>query len=97
WLVNASRTGISISCIVFDIDSFKSINDEFGHLFGDEVIKQVSHACSSILQDNEYIGRYGGDEFVVILPNISVEKGKQRAEQIQSVVRNMKISKDGRN
>ncbi|WP_042142829.1 GGDEF domain-containing protein [Paucisalibacillus sp. EB02] len=97
WLKQASVNDESIACIVFDIDSFKLINDEFGHLFGDEVIKQVSQSCSSIIQDNELMGRYGGDEFVVILPNTSIEKGEIRAKQIQNTVRSMKISKDGRN
>lgn len=96
WLKQASEKNESIICLAFDIDNFKSINDEFGHLFGDEVIKQVSKACSSILSDSELIGRYGGDEFVVILKGVSLEIGKKKAKQIEENIRNMKINKDGK-
>ncbi|WP_026909041.1 tetratricopeptide repeat-containing diguanylate cyclase [Paucisalibacillus globulus] len=96
WLKQASKTGEGITCIVFDIDSFKSINDEYGHLFGDEVIKHVSKTCSSIMIDDDIIGRYGGDEFVVVLRDSLVEKGKLKAEQIQDSVRSMQISKNGK-
>jgi diguanylate cyclase (GGDEF)-like protein len=96
WLKQASEKNESIICLAFDIDNFKSINDEFGHLFGDEVIKQVSKACSSILSESELIGRYGGDEFVVILKGVSLEIGKKKAKQIEENIRNMKINKDGK-
>ncbi len=67
WLEQASLHNESIICLALDIDNFKGINDEFGRLVVDEVIKHVSKACSNILSENELIGRYGGDEFVFIL------------------------------
>ena len=93
-LEQANKNNGSIICIVFDIDEFKSINDEHGHLFGDEVIKQVSKACSSILRENDLFARFGGDEFVVILTDIELEDGEKKATQILEIVRNLIIRKD---
>ncbi len=95
WLKQDFAKGQSIICIVFDIDNFKFFNDTYGHLFGDEVIKQVSKVSSSILSKNELIGRYGGDEFVVILKDASLETGKKKAKQLEEIIRNIKMSKDG--
>lgn len=95
WLSQASTVKENIVCIVFDIDNFKYFNDEHGHLFGDEVIKQVSKACLSILQDGEIMGRFGGDEFIVALKGVSLELGKKRAEQIEEAIGNLQINKDG--
>jgi len=93
WLEKASEKNESIICLALDIDNFKGINDEYGHLFGDEVIKHFTKACSSILHENELIGRYGGDEFVVILKGVSLEAGLKRAIQIEKNLRNLKINK----
>lgn len=93
WLEQASINNETIHCLALDIDNFKGINDEFGHLFGDEAIKHVSKACSSNLQENELIGRYGGDEFVVILKGASPEESLLKAEQIKENIRNLQINK----
>lgn len=63
----ADEHGRDISCLVFDIDKFKGINDTYGHLAGDEVIKHVVDVCSSVTDSKDIIGRFGGDEFVIIL------------------------------
>ena len=94
WLKRASEKRESILCIVFDIDGFKFINDEYGHLFGDEVIKQVSKVCSDTIRDTDLIGRYGGDEFVIILRGISIESGRNKAQQILEKVRILEINKN---
>lgn len=91
WLEQASKNNESIQCLALDIDNFKGINDEFGHLFGDEAIKHVSKACSSNLQENELAGRYGGDEFVVILKGASHEEGLIKAKQINESIENLQI------
>ena len=57
-------------------------NDDYGHLFGDEVIKQVSKTCLNIIRETDLIGRFGGDEFVIILKDVSLENGEKKAEQI---------------
>lgn len=96
WLKEASNSDEHIVCIVFDIDNFKTINDENGHLFGDEVIKKVGEACSAIIGENELIGRYGGDEFVIILKDSSTEKGIKKAKHVKNAIKNINILKDGK-
>jgi len=95
-LKQAHKNNESLICIVFDIDRFKYINDEYGHLFGDEVIKKVSKTCSSILRENDLFARFGGDEFVIILKGIVLKDGKRKAEQILETIRNLDIHKDGK-
>ena len=68
WLHNAEKDGKHICCIVFDVDNFKTINDTYGHLFGDEVIKHIGKCCTQMYSTSNCIcARYGGDEFVIIL------------------------------
>lgn len=86
----------SVICIVFDIDGFKFINDQYGHLFGDEVIKQVTSACSSILRKNDLFARLGGDEFVIMLKGTALINGEKKAKQILQIVRNLNIHKEGK-
>jgi diguanylate cyclase (GGDEF)-like protein len=96
WLKQASQTGECIACILFDIDNFKLINDEYGHLFGDNVIKQVSQICSTVIRENELFGRYGGDEFMVMLRDATRENAEKRAEQILTTVKKLTIPDYGK-
>lgn len=96
WLKQAALKNESIVCIAFDIDNFKSINDEFGHLFGDEAIKMVSSACSKVFREQDLVGRYGGDEFAIILKNLSLENGEKKARQLGETLRNFHLKKDGK-
>ncbi|MDR7871340.1 MAG: GGDEF domain-containing protein [Tissierellaceae bacterium] len=93
WLKEASVEKESIACIVFDIDNFKGINDEYGHLLGDEVIKQISKSCSSTIRDDDLIGRFGGDEFIIVLKGSSLEDGKVVAERLKEKLLNLNIRK----
>ncbi|MDP4177534.1 MAG: diguanylate cyclase [Bacillota bacterium] len=94
WLMNAYEKNESIVCILIDIDCFKRINDNYGHLFGDEVIKQVSRACSSILRKDDLFGRYGGDEFVIVMKGAVLENGTKKAHKILELIRDLVIKKD---
>ncbi|AHF07759.1 diguanylate cyclase [Desulfitobacterium metallireducens DSM 15288] len=96
WLEQASENKESLCCMVFDIDGFKSINDKYGHLYGDEILKHISKACSSMIRETDILGRYGGDEFVIILRGVSLEKGKIRAKQILEKVRSLVIVQNGK-
>jgi len=80
------RKHIQTSVLILDLDHFKAINDEFGHLSGDVVLKRVAACITSVVRDNDKVGRYGGEEFVVILPASNVAKGAQVAERIRESV-----------
>lgn len=78
-----------ISLMILDIDDFKKVNDSHGHLFGDRVIKETAEAISSNIRTDDILGRYGGDEFLVIMPGADRETSLQIAERIRlSVAKN---------
>lgn len=95
WLAEAARTGESIVCIAFDLDNLKSLNDTYGHIFGDKVIKNIGQACASQIRSRDLMGRFGGDEFAIILRELSTEEAHHKAEQLLEAVRSIKIEKDG--
>lgn len=95
WLAEAARTGESLVCIAFDLDNLKSLNDTYGHIFGDKVIKEIGHECSSLIRSGDLMGRFGGDEFAIILRNLSLEEAQHKAENLLEAVRSIKIEKDG--
>jgi diguanylate cyclase (GGDEF)-like protein/PAS domain S-box-containing protein len=71
-----------VALIFIDFDRFKVINDTMGHSFGDDVLKQVSQEIKTCLNEKDFISRYGGDEFVIILENAWTERTKQSVENI---------------
>jgi diguanylate cyclase (GGDEF)-like protein len=68
-----ARKSSSLSILMIDIDHFKKINDSFGHIFGDEVIKQVSQILQTNCRSIDSVARYGGEEFLIILPDTSLQ------------------------
>jgi len=95
WLAEAARTSESIVCIAFDLDNLKSLNDTYGHIFGDKIIKRIGQACSSQIRSGDLMGRFGGDEFAIILRDLSIEEAHYKAEKLLEEVRSIKIEKDG--
>lgn len=63
------RQHVDLSCIMFDIDHFKAVNDTFGHAAGDMVLSSVAGQCAELLRDTDILGRLGGEEFAVLLPS----------------------------
>jgi diguanylate cyclase (GGDEF)-like protein len=79
----------SLSLLILDIDDFKRINDSHGHLFGDRVIKETAETISAHIRSEDILGRYGGDEFVVIMPGADHETAHNAANRIcQAIARN---------
>ncbi len=68
------------SIIVFDVDKFKDINDKLGHVAGDKVLKKIAECLEESFRKDDFIARYGGDEFIVIIENLSEEMAKQRID-----------------
>jgi diguanylate cyclase (GGDEF)-like protein len=80
------------SVILFDIDDFKLVNDNYGHLIGDEVLQAISRAFSDILDDSLYFGRWGGEEFLILMPNYSTKEAIQVAKELQSLLLTLKYT-----
>jgi len=74
------------SLLMIDIDNFKNINDNFGHLVGDETLIYIAHLCRNTLRDSDIMARYGGEEFAAILPNSSLVDAEQVAERIRTKI-----------
>ncbi|WP_456271013.1 diguanylate cyclase [Bacillus sp. AK031] len=78
--------GTTFTVSMFDIDYFKKVNDTYGHDVGDKVLQELTSLISGNLKDNEYIGRWGGEEFLMIFSNSNLEKGKQRSTAICQLI-----------
>lgn len=95
WLKKALKTNDRICCLVFDIDNFKQINDHYGHLMGDEVIKETGRICLELINgERTLVSRYGGDEFVILLKNYSDYEVMQTAKTLFDAISNMKVNYD---
>lgn len=91
--ITSCRTGgRNIAIVMFDIDKFKRINDDYGHLVGDEVIKAVADILNRSCRDYDIVSRYGGEEFILVLPGATEETAILRANQIREKFSAMKIS-----
>ena len=82
----AKRYGREFSVILFDVDDFKDVNDSYGHHVGDVVLKELSSLMQGAVRRVDTIGRWGGEEFVVVLPETSLEIAKNIAEQLRSKI-----------
>ena len=80
---------------VFDIDHFKAVNDNWGHLAGDKVLNLLPRQLKSVMSEKDMVFRYGGEEFVFLLPNCSLVDGKTKAEAIRNAVEKMPFNVNG--
>ncbi|MCB1746198.1 MAG: GGDEF domain-containing protein [Gammaproteobacteria bacterium] len=83
---DAEAAGQTHSLVMADIDKFKSINDTYGHLFGDKIIKVVAKAFANLTKGKDLAARFGGEEFVVLLPDTSLEDARALAENIRASI-----------
>lgn len=90
-IARAERNGTELSCALIDIDHFKSINDTYGHGVGDLVLQRVVAVCKSELRSTDYIGRLGGEEFAVMLPDTSLDSALDVAERMRKAVAAMAV------
>jgi diguanylate cyclase (GGDEF)-like protein len=86
------RYGFSLSCIMLDIDHFKKINDDYGHRAGDSVLKELSEILMQSVRDVDTVARWGGEEFIVLLPQSSKEDAQHVASRILKTVAGHKFS-----
>lgn len=94
-LLNAVLSSNELSIIIADIDFFKSVNDRYGHLAGDETLKKVAKTLSDcIKRDSDWIARYGGEEFLICMPDADVETAKTTAEYMRKSLETLAIRYD---
>jgi diguanylate cyclase (GGDEF)-like protein len=80
------RYGVSLSILMVDVDRFKTINDTFGHLTGDGVLKQLGELLRREVRTVDVVARYGGEEFVIVLPETGLDGAMSFAERIRARV-----------
>lgn len=90
----SDRTKCEFSIILLDIDNFKLMNDQFGHLFGDELLRSFSDILVSSIGENDTVGRWGGEEFLVISPNTGLEEAKKLAEFLRVQIAGHKFAEE---
>lgn len=82
-LGRAIRYGSPLSVLMMDVDNFKNINDTFGHMAGDEVLRKLADICRNTLREIDVVGRVGGEEFAVILPETKMQEAMDVAERLR--------------
>ncbi len=96
-LERAQRSGEPLSVVFLDIDRFKQINDEYGHVIGDEVLKMVAVALQENSRPYDVVGRWAGDEFLVFLPGVDAKNAEKVARRILDAITSLRLPlPDGR-
>lgn len=90
------REGKTVGVVMLDIDYFKTINDTHGHATGDKVLIKVASRLKNTLRNYDQIGRYGGDEFLIVLPGLDITNGQRIGERLRKAVCTEKIKADAR-
>ena len=91
----AQRYNRPLSLIILDLDKFKEINDNYGHIMGDRVLKEVSKITMQCTRSVDVVGRYGGDEFVIVMPDTTLEGAKKIGVRIQNAIQNTCLLEGG--
>jgi diguanylate cyclase (GGDEF)-like protein len=90
-LARGKRNGHPVGILILDIDRFKSINDRFGHLVGDQVLRQIGGNLNASVREFDSVGRFGGEEFVVVLPEASAMESLVVAERLRLRIAEMRV------
>lgn len=90
----ADKKSIPLSIVMFDIDNFKKVNDNYGHVMGDKVIKDIAKIIKKNVRETDLVGRYGGEEYLIILPNTKKEDAMITAERIRIHVKEHEFGED---
>jgi two-component system cell cycle response regulator len=93
-LSRAKREKAPLALMLADLDHFKSINDDFGHAAGDKVLREVGTQMRSVLRVSDSIGRYGGEEFLLVLPRADLNGAREVGERLLTAVRNITVCDD---
>jgi diguanylate cyclase (GGDEF)-like protein len=91
----AKRYDVPLSCCIFDIDDFKVVNDTHGHLFGDQVLKQVGNVTTAVVRKTDLVARYGGEEFTVLFTHTILGNAAIVVERIRRVISSLIFPNSG--
>ncbi len=94
-LIRSNRYKTSLSLIMFDIDYFKKINDTFGHDIGDSALKEISRLVESHIRQSDVLARWGGEEFMVLTPEVDLDSVFALAEKLREAISDFKFSEIG--
>jgi diguanylate cyclase (GGDEF)-like protein len=90
----AARGGTPLAVIMLDLDHFKRVNDTYGHLAGDAVLRQTAKRMQAVVRSYDLVGRFGGEEFLIVLPGTSGANAAQLAERLRAAVAHEPVSQD---
>ena len=90
-VIRSSRYGVPLSISILDIDHFKKVNDTYGHTTGDETLRTVAARLREHIRHPDTIGRYGGEEFLIVLPNSEAKAATEQASRLCKDIRNTQI------
>lgn len=85
-LRRARRSQRELSLILFDVDHFKRVNDTWGHAIGDEVLRWIAGLAAQAVRNTDFIGRYGGEEFLILLPEADADAARMIAERLRRMI-----------
>ena len=91
-LDRAGRTHGTVGILLLDLDHFKRVNDGYGHLAGDVVLRAVADAIKRSVRGRDRVGRYGGEEFAIVLPGLSMDDVRQAAERVRTTVAELSVT-----
>lgn len=94
--IRTQRYGTPFSVLIADLDHFKAVNDTYGHLAGDSVLRSIAKTMVESVRACDHVGRYGGEEFVAVLPNTEIDGAMDMAERIRRTIRRVKFNNDGK-
>lgn len=91
-LARARRYGRPLALAMFDIDYFKRVNDQHGHAMGDEVLRAVARVCAAAMRQHDMVGRVGGEEFALLMPDTSVDSAVALIERLRLSLRALRVT-----
>jgi len=93
-LAIAKRTKQPLSLIMIDIDNFKHINDTYGHIIGGEILIHLVHSINGLIRESDIFARFGGEEFIILLPETDLSGSVELCEKIRTYIENTIFSDD---
>ncbi|HEX2832211.1 MAG TPA: diguanylate cyclase [Thermoanaerobaculia bacterium] len=95
-MLRGARAHVPIGIIIADVDHFKRFNDTYGHAGGDALLRQLARVMERVFRDSDVVCRYGGEEFVIVVPDIGLDELRNRAERLRQEVKQTQVRLDGK-